>query len=179
MRPSTPGWVVWIAWLACSPRQAEESAPPPMATLSGIRMQYFQGAELTAAGSAAQVIYERSARDIVAADVILHFPSRKEQPSSPGPAVGGMEIKAPTVTGNLSRKQADGQGGVVLRTGSGMLARTDRAHFDGVAMKATGKDPVWVQGPGHWVTAGEFSAQIGEETFEFGGHVQTRLGSPP
>jgi len=138
-----------------------------MATLTGIRLLYYQGAELAAAGVATQVTYERSQGDFVASEVTLRFPSRREQPNSPGPAAGGMELRAPTVTGNLTHKQADGSGGTVLRTGSGIVARTERAHLDGLAMRANGKDPVWIETPAHALRAGGFSVQIGQEDFEF------------
>ncbi len=167
MRSPTTALVLWVGLFACVPRRAEEGTPPPMATLTGIRLLYYQGAELAAAGVAAQVTYERSQGDFVASEVALRFPSRREQPNSPGPAAGGMELRAPTVTGNLVHKQADGSGGAVLRTGSGIVARTERAHLDGLAMKASGKDPVWVETPAHALRAGGFSVQIGEEDFEF------------
>lgn len=167
--------LVGIGLVGCTPRRAEEATPPPMATLSGIRMQYFQGGELAASGSAAQVTYERLVGDLVASDVVLRFPSRREQPNSPGPAARGMELRAPTVTGNLVRKQAEGSRGVVLQTGSGIVARTERVHLDGISMKASGKDPVSVEMPTRLLTAGGFQAQIGEEDFEFEPPVQSRV----
>lgn|GEM_PF-3882402 len=170
--------VVGIGLLGCTPRRSEEATPRPMATLSGIRMRYFQGSELAASGSAAEVTYERSVGDFVASDVVLRFPSRREAPNSPGPAVRGMELRAPTVTGNLLHKQAEGSRGVVLRTGSGIVARTERAHLDGMSMKANGKDPVWVETPTQLLTAGGFQAQIGEEDFEFEPPVQSRVRTP-
>ncbi len=168
-----------VGLAGCSPRRADEETAPPMATLSGIRMQYFQGSELAAAGRAAQVTFERSVGDLVATDVLLRFPSRKEQRNSPGPALGGMELRSPTVVGNLFRKQAAGSQGVVLRTGSGIVARTERANFNGVSMNAAGKDPVWVETSSNQLRAGGFSARIGEDDFEFEAPVQTRLGSRP
>jgi len=167
--------LVGIALLGCKPRRAEEATPPPMATLSGIRMRYFQGSDVAAAGTAEQVTYARSVGDFVASNVVLRFPSRKQQPNSPGPAVAGMELRAKTVTGNLIRKQADGSRGVVLRTGSGIVAGTERAHLDGASMRASGKDPVSVETPTQLLSAGGFKAQIGEEDFEFDEPVQSRM----
>ncbi len=164
-----------LAWLACTPRRAPSEATPPMATLTGIRFEYFQGSDLAAVGRAAQVTYERSTGDLTASDVLVRFPSRPD-PGALRPAVGGMEVRAPVVVGNLFRKQAEGSRGVVMRTGSGIVARTEKAHIDGQSMKASGKDPVWVDGPSYSLTADSFQSSLQEQEFEFEGRVSSRFG---
>ena len=77
------------------------------------------------------------------------------------------------ITGNLLRKQAEGSRGVVIQTGAGIVAHTDRARIDG--MRASGKDPVRVEGPGYVLTADSFDASLEDGDFEFAGRVTTRF----
>src|SRR6516164_1194636 len=98
------------AWLGCTPHRAPmEATPPPMATLSGIRLEYFQGHDLTAVARATELTYERTTGDLTASNVVLRIASRNVA-GALRPAVGGMELSAPTVEGNLFRKQALGSG---------------------------------------------------------------------
>lgn len=162
-----------LAWLGCVPRRApDEATPPPMATLSGIRMEYFRGKDLAAVGRAAEVTYERTTGDLAGSQVLVRIWSRPE-PGALRPAVGGMELSAPTMTGNLLRKQAEGSGGVVIQTGAGIVARTARARIEG--MRASGKDLVRVDGPGYVLTADAFDASLEDGDFEFAGRVTTRF----
>lgn len=159
--------------LGCVPRRApEEATPPPMATLSGIRLEYFRGKELAAVGRAAEVTYERTTGDLTGVRVTVQISSR-EDPGSLRPAVGGMELAAPTMRGNLWRKQAEGSGGVVIRTGAGIVAHTEKARIDGLL--ASGRNLVQVEGPGYVLTADSFDASLEAGNFEFQGRVDTRF----
>ena len=58
--------LVVLTWLGCVPRRADEATPPPMATLTGIHLELFQGQDLAAFGRAAEVTYERMTGDLTA-----------------------------------------------------------------------------------------------------------------
>ena len=163
----------FLAWLGCVPRRApDEATPPPMATLSGIRLEYFRGKDLAAVGRAAEMTYERTTGDLAGSQVFVHIWSRPES-GALRPAVGGMELSAPAMTGNLLRKQAEGSQGVVIQTGAGIVAHTARARVDG--MRASGKEQVRVDGPGYVLTADSFDASLEDGDFEFAGRVTTRF----
>jgi len=159
---------------SCEKPPEIDQIPPPQIILTGARLRSFRGSELSATGRAAQVTYERTGADFNASEVFLLLPSR-DRPGSPSPAVGWVEIRSPLVVGNRNTQQADGSDGVVVRTASGIVGRTQRAHFDGVTKVATGKDPVTVKGPQYAVAADSFSLRFEEEDFRFTGHVVSHL----
>jgi lipopolysaccharide export system protein LptC len=165
-----------LAWVGCMPRRApDEATPPPMATLTGIHFEYFQGRDLAAVGRASDVTYERTTGDLTASQVVVRIASRGD-PGALRPAVGGMELSAPTVVGNLFRKQAEGSRGVVMRTGAGIVAHTEKARIDGQSMRAAGKDPVLVEGPGYTLTADSFQSSLTDGEYEFEGRVSSQFG---
>jgi lipopolysaccharide export system protein LptC len=127
-------------------------------------------------GRAAKLAYQRQSADMTATEALLRFPSRKTGARSPGNAVAGLEVRAPEVVGNLYSRQAEAHGGVVLRTASGMVGETERALFDGNAMKAVGPSPVSIRGPGYTLDAQGFNFVFDDETFTFEGETHTVLG---
>jgi lipopolysaccharide export system protein LptC len=159
---------------ACSKPPASDESLPPEVILTGARLRSFRGNEVAATGRAAQVTYQRISADLTASEVLLRFPPR--QGAGPSPALGVVEVRAPAVVGNRLTQQADGRDGVWVRTGSGMVGQTDRAHFDGVTMIATGNDPVTVDGPRYRVNASAFSLKLNAEEFSFMNKVSSRLG---
>ncbi len=162
-----------LASVGCIPhRAADEATPPPMATFTGIRMEYFRGQELAAVGGASGLTYERTTGDLTGSQVVVRISSRPD-PGALRPAVGGMDLTAPAMVGNLLRKHAEGSRGVVIRTGAGIVARTEKARIEG--MRASGKDPVQVDGPGYVLTADSFAASLDDGDFEFSGRVATRF----
>lgn len=167
--------VVLACAASCRPRRALDETPPPLATLNGVRLVYFQGNELAAAGTADQATFERSGGDLTASNVLIRFRSRAE-PAGLRPALGGMELRAPVVVGNRGQKQAEGQQGVVLRTGSGIVVRSEKARIDGVAMMVDSRTPVWVDGPNYSINAEGFRSDLNGEDMEFDRDVVTRLG---
>jgi lipopolysaccharide export system protein LptC len=175
MRPLGLSALVLLAFAAsCRPRRSDERTPPPLATLDGVRLVYFQGEELAAAGTADRATFERSEGDLTASNVLIRFRSRAE-PAGLRPA-GGMEVRAPLVVGNRAQKKAEGEQGVVLRTGSGIVARSEKARLDGVAMIVESQTPVWVDGPNYSVTADGFRVDLNAEDIDFDRQVVSRLG---
>ncbi len=160
---------------ACPKPPTSDESLPPEVILSGARLRSFRGSELAATGRAAQVTYQRTTADLTASEVLLRFPPR--QSGGPSPALGVVEVRAPAVVGNRLTQQADGRDGVWVRTGSGLVGRTDRAHFDGVSMIATGNDPVTVDGPRYRVNADAFSLKLNAEEYSFMQKVSSRLGN--
>jgi lipopolysaccharide export system protein LptC len=176
MRRSVLSAMVVLACAAsCRPRRILDESPPPLVTLNGVRLVYFQGNELAAAGTADQATFERSGGDLTASNVLIRFRSRAE-PAGLRPALGGMELRAPLVVGNRGQKLAEGQQGVVLRTGSGIVARSEKARIDGLGMIVDGRTPVWVDGPNYSINAGGYRFDLNGEDMDFDGEVATRLG---
>lgn len=170
------GFLLALGMLGACPKPpvSDESLPPEV-ILTGARLRSFRGTELVATGRAAQVTYQRTSADLTASEVLLRFPPR--QGGGPSPALGVVEVRAPAVVGNRLTQQADGRDGVWVRTGSGLVGQTDRAHFDGVTMIATGNDPVTVDGPRYRVNASAFSLRLNVEEFSFMNKVSSRLGN--
>ncbi|MDQ3265292.1 MAG: hypothetical protein M3Y59_16820 [Myxococcota bacterium] len=174
----TLAWVVLLGLSGCSVSvpPPESTAPPaPLVTLFGVRMQVYRGNELSLVGRAAKVAYHRQAAEMVADEALLRFPSRRTGPRAPGNAVAGLEVRAPRVVGNLYSRQAEAQGGVVLRTASGMVGQTQRAQFDGATMKVHGPAPVELTGPVFSLQAQGFDFAFEDELFVFQGETTTVL----
>lgn len=159
----------------CPKLPTSEESLPPEVILTGARLRSFRGSELAATGRAAQVTYQRTSADLTASEVLLRFPPR--QGGGPSPALGIVEVRAPVVVGNRLTQRADGRDGVWVRTGSGLVGRTDRAHFDGGTMTANGNDPVTVDGPRYRVNADAFLLKLNAEEFSFMHKVSSRLGN--
>lgn len=155
--------------VACTPARAKEPAQAapsrPQATLHGVRMRIFRGDELALLGRAARLSFNRTTREVTAAEALLQF-----RPGSPRP----VELRAPEMRGNLDSRGADLSGGVRLR-GAGMSGETERAHLDGPSMVASGDQPVKLRGPGYSVRAGGFQLDFEQEAFDFSGEVVTEL----
>jgi lipopolysaccharide export system protein LptC len=151
----------------------EDPTPPPQVTLYGVRLSSFKGETLSVAGRAAKVTYHRASADLAATETLLRFPVGAHKRSTP---TAGMEIRAPTVLGNLSTKQAVWKDGVVMRSPSGLTAQTPKAHFDGIKVEAYGNDRIAAQGPGYAVRANGFHLFFSEERFEFKEGVHSLLG---
>jgi len=172
----TVGVVLSFAALAdCSSAPIGDEALPPEVILTGARLRSFRGSESVATGRAAQVTYQRVSADLTASEVLLRFPPRQGVPGGPSPALGLVEVRAPMVVGNRITQQADGSDGVLVRTGSGLIGRTERAHFDGASMIATGNDPVTVDGPRYRLNADAFTLKLNIEEFHFVRNVSSRL----
>lgn len=174
----TIAWVALLGLAGCSipvPPPESTAPPAPLVTLFGVRMQMYRGNELSLVGRAAKLAYHRQAAEMVADEALLRFPSRRTGARAPGNAVAGLEVRAPQVVGNLYTRQADAQGGVVLRTASGMVGETERAHFDGATMKVQGSAPVWLQGPVYSLQAQGFDFTFEDESFVFLGETTTVL----
>ena len=161
--------IVLAAIAACAPPPASESAPPPVpqVKLHGVRLRYFRGGELIASGTARELTYLRATSEFAATDVALRLPDRE----------GGLEVRAPASTGVLSARQADCGGGVVLTTGSGLVGKTPRAHFDGAASSASGSDEVLLEGTGYQLSSRGFAIDFATDRFSFAGGVKSRFGS--
>lgn len=160
-----------LALAACERTRPLDETPAPQVTLHGVRLRYFQADRLVAQGRAAQVTYQRSSGEVGASEAVLRFPSRQ--------APGGTEVQAARLDGSLATRQADGKDGVVVQAGGRLVARTERAHFDGQALEVTGTEPVMIEGAALRVHAGGFHLWLQDERLELGGEVRSRLGEAP
>ena len=162
-------------WVACLPTPAplNEGPPAPQVTLQGVRWTHFRGGELIASGTAGELTYQNSTSEFVASQAALRIPSR---PGSPGSAPSGaLDLFAPTARGALSTRQVDGEGGVTLKTASGLVGKTPRAHFDGVSSSASGPDAVALEGDGYRLSSRGFTLDFPSERFSFQGGVTSRF----
>lgn len=182
-RPVSRLVLLSLTCLACASRPSSERererADPPQATLYGVRMEIFEGRELVAAGRAAKVTYHRSAADVIATEALLRLPSRERGVRGPGGAVSGLEVRAPSIRGNLGTRRADASDDVVLRTSTGLVGRTSRVSYDGQVGRAWGDEPARLDGPGYFMRADRFSMDFAEGLFTFEGAVDSRLGVSP
>jgi lipopolysaccharide export system protein LptC len=147
----------------------EERVENPPVTLYGVHLQYYRGSQLYTSGRTAKLSYQRSTADFTGTEALLRFPPRSEQLSD-------VEVIAPELAGNMVSKQVDGTGGVVLRTGTGLVGKTPSAHFDGAAATARGTQHIDVVGPGYALSSDAFTFDFSRERFVFDGNVKSELG---
>jgi lipopolysaccharide export system protein LptC len=146
--------------------------------LRGVQLQSFEGDQLTLAGRAERLTYQRSEGAVTATNVLLRMPSqRNAEPSlSPMTPRGGMEIRAPLMEGSLASRQMVASGGVVMRTSDGMVARTPRGTFDAAARTVKGREGVMIQGPDYAQRADRFELSLPDGTFSLEGSAETVVG---
>lgn len=165
---------------ACSPRRQTEGAPrqpPPQVVLHGARLMSYEGERLTLSGEAEQLTYQRAGGDVQATNATLRMPPGTTEEGMPVGTSAGMDISAPNMEGSLASKQLVASGGVVVRTGEGMVVNTPRLTYDAVQKGAHGNEGVQVRGPAYRLRADRFSLSFPDETFNFEGSVETVLGA--
>ncbi len=168
-----------LGGIACGKAQApaKEEKSTPMVVLYGVRLQSFKGSELTTAARAARVSFERQGGAYDAQEVLIRFP-QKGGASVPGATVSGVEVRAPQLKGDVGTRVVEGEGGVTVRSASGMHGQTEAARFDGQLMQASGKHALHLETPGTSMDAVGFQFYFEEERFTFGGEVVSRLIAP-
>jgi hypothetical protein len=154
-----------LAFAGCRPAHRTLEDLPPEVTLHGVRMTSFRGDEVSATGRAAMLTYERHNSDFVANEASMRFPDKDQKSET--------RLQAPIVRGNLGAKQADGSGGVTIRSTDGMQGMTPSAHLDGAAMVATGHEPIHLSRAGSQVDAHDFVFRFREGAYDFGGGVSS------
>ncbi len=166
---------------ACSPRPraegVQEEQPPPQVVLHGARLESYQGETLTLSGTAERLTYQRAGGDVQGLNATLKVPPSQGAAKGPAGTSGGMEVTAPNMEGNLASKQLVASGGVVIRTGEGMVAETPRLTYDATTGQASGNEGVKVRGPEYRLRADRFELSTRDETFIFAGSVETVLGA--
>jgi lipopolysaccharide export system protein LptC len=164
---------------ACSPRSAQgpQEEPPPQVVLHGARLVSYEGERLTLSGTAERLTYQRAGGDVQGTHATLRIPPSQAADRGPAGTSGGVEVSAPNMEGNLASKQLVGSGGVVIRTGEGMVARTPRLTYDANTQRANGNEGVTVTGPDYRMRADRFELSFPDETFIFAGSVETVLGA--
>lgn len=163
----------------CGPTKKAEvdEKLPPQVTLYGVRLHSWEGPELVSRGRAAKLTYDRASANFEAAEALVQFPARRNGAhQTPRQMKSDLELRAPRAQGNLQSRQADGSGGVTVRSASGLVARTDAAHFDGLGLVVTGGTPVQLRGPGYALDANGFTFNFATEELLFDGDVRSRLG---
>jgi len=132
---------------------------PPPVTLHGVKMVHFKADRVDATGRAERLTYERGSTDFVGYRAELRFP----RPDSSA----HVDVSAPELRGALNSKHVEGTGGVGLRSSAGLVASTERAHFDGASMTAAGNAPVQLHGPRYRLEASDFAYRFEDEAFTF------------
>ncbi|MCI0571729.1 MAG: hypothetical protein L0Y66_13335, partial [Myxococcaceae bacterium] len=157
--------------LACAPRREPDAGTEarPQVALSGVRLRVFRGNDVTALGRAEQVTYLRDSGHLVASKAWVRLPQQAGAPgrsSLPGGG-GGMEVRAGEVAGQLGARQAEATGDVELRTGGGLVGRTDSARYDGTTGRLLGTHPIHLTMPGATVDAKGFDFDLTTEAYRF------------
>jgi hypothetical protein len=78
---------------------------------------------------------------------------------------------------DLPARQAQGKGGVTVRSSAGLLGQTSTVNFDGLGLVAKGTDPIQVTGPGYALDARRFTFYLVTEELIFEEGVESRLGA--
>ncbi|AGC42450.1 hypothetical protein MYSTI_01101 [Myxococcus stipitatus DSM 14675] len=165
---------------ACKPRRETEGGseqPPPQVVLHGARMMSYEGERLTLSGHAERLTYQRAGGDVLATHATLRVPPGTTEEGMSVGTEKGMDISAPNMEGSLASKQMVASGGVVVRTGDGMVVETPRLTYDALEKGAHGNEGVVVRGPDYRLRADRFELSFPDETFTFAGSVETVLGA--
>ena len=161
---------------ACGPPPKDDGPAPPEVTLHDVRLRSYRGSVLTAVGRSESMAYERASADVVSGPGTLDVLTR-EATSLTGRLPPATRIETRAAKGNLLTHGIDVWGGVQLRTPTGLVGRTERAHLDSPTMHATGTSPVEVQGPNaYWLRAEGFDLHLREDLYEFD-RMQSRVSA--
>ena len=171
-----------LATAACLPgcgrakKTQGDPALPPQVALHGVTLHAWEGNELSALGSARELTYDRTSGNFEASEARVRFPSSPSAPASKS-ITADLEVSAPKLTGNVPARQAQGAGGIAVRSAAGLVAHTPSARFDGQGLVAQGKEPIEVTGPGYALDAGGFTFYLLTEELVFERGVESRLGA--
>jgi len=161
---------------ACGPPPKDDGPAPPEVTLHEVRLRSYRGSVLTAVGRSESMAYERASADVLSGPGTLDVLTR-EATSLTGRLPPATRIETRAAKGNLLTHGIDVWGGVQLRTPTGLVGRTERAHLDSPTMHATGTSPVEVQGPNaYWLRAEGFDLHLREDLYEFD-RMQSRVSA--
>ena len=145
MRTCRPGraarWVcaASIAALAGCSAPTDAGAPsPPRVVLEEVRFQSWRGAEPSASGTAARVVYRKSSGDVEAEEARV---------TSAPPGAPALSLEASRLEGDAGAHAWRASGGVVLTRGEA-VARTASARWSEGDGLVRGDEPVRVEGPG-------------------------------
>ncbi|MFN0063045.1 MAG: hypothetical protein ACKVPX_11090 [Myxococcaceae bacterium] len=170
---------VGLLGLACETPKPEPIRPRPEVLLENVQMRSFRGERLMAVGSADRVVYARASADVEGTHARVRLPRRFQSGQrSPGD-IGGVEISAPAIEGNLASQYVEGSEGVEVRTASGISGKTPKARYDGPTMTATGDAQVLVEGANFDLQAMGFVFRANDDVFEFGGPVDSHISGRP
>jgi lipopolysaccharide export system protein LptC len=161
---------------ACAPRRpapGDANEPRPDVVLEGALLRSYEGDTLQVSGTASRVLYRRAGGEVQATDVVVTLPPGKGSPPS---QQAGTTISAPNMDGSLASKTWVGTGGVVVKTGEGLVANTPRLTYDSTARRAHGEEGVTMKGPDYQMRADRFTLSAADQTFTFEGTVQAVLG---
>ncbi|MBI3181691.1 MAG: hypothetical protein HYZ28_06075 [Myxococcales bacterium] len=163
-----------VALYAClpapaPPESAEESAP--WVKLYGVKVVSYRGGQVAAVGHASELAYLRLTSEFSARDARMRFPPRQEVAHR-----SALEVSAPLAQGAMPSKRVELSGGVVARSGAGMVGATERALIEGAQGLVSGKDRATVSGPGYALEAGGFFLDLPKERYLFEPSVSSRLG---
>ncbi len=161
---------------ACTPNPVPGGASePPAVVMHGVKLRSFEGSTLSMTGQAEHATYHRTG-DLSATQATLRVLDK-----NPGQGESGdTTVRARLMEGNLGTQQMVASGDVVVRTSSGMVARTPRATYDGAEQSVRGTEGVQVKGPDYRLTADIFWVSLPDGRFTFEGSeqsVQTVLGA--
>jgi hypothetical protein len=161
-----------IAGGGCQIPPIPEENPAPNVVFYGVTMKYFREGDLAATGNAKQLSYERASSEVAAGAPHLHL----DRSASGQIGDGGVDIWAPAGRGVLLHKQLDLAGGVTVETAR-LFGETPTAHYDGMQMQASGKEPVKITGSGYRLVSNGFLFDFNEELYHFDGDVRGTLGA--
>lgn len=141
---------------------------PPAIVLSQVRLETYNAAGSTGVTTAREVTYLRDTGALQGDTVVLDLPP------SESVGRGGAVVSAPQASGDVKKRVATAEGGVVAITGQGDRARTAEAHYDGAAGTVAADTPVHAEGPGYSVDAGGYLFHVAGSQLDLKGGVIAR-----
>ena len=152
---------------ACARPAPIPSAPPPTVQLREVRIVRSAGSEVTLTGTLQSLSFRRSEGRYAGEGARFRVAGQG--------GTGDYEVSAPHVTGLPTEQQAEGTGGVTLKTDRGLVGTTPSARLDGKVGVVTGGEKLEAAGQGYALQADGFRLSVTGGTHRFEGNVRTRL----
>ncbi len=131
----------------CQPEKPGEERAQPEMRLESVQFRAYRGGDLSAVGSADEVVYRRDLGDLEARGASIQFPQEGAAP---------VRVSAPVLTGDVPSRSFEARGGVLAGRGTDE-ARTESARYAEADGLVRGDRPVEVTGPGYRLVAPSFT----------------------
>jgi len=135
------------ATIGCKPEKPGEERAQPEMRLESVQFRAYRGGDLSAVGSADELVYRRDVGDLEARGASIQFPQEGAAP---------VRVSAPILIGDVPARAFEARGGIVAVRGTDE-ARTESARYAEADGLLRGDRPVEVTGAGYRLVGPSFT----------------------